>query len=401
MRSIFTKLGEERGQMLVLIALLTTAILGVVGLAVDTGFLFAERRQLQNAADHAALAAAYELNAGGDTADAVAIALAYAAENGYDNDGTTNTVTVSIPPVSGEHIGDDEYAEVAIQRSANTFFIQAILQNLNEIGARGVAGGAGIPNYAIFVGPSCGGDADGEGEIEGDDILINGAVYAADLEIDGNNAVVTGSVTWLCEMDLGSNDWTFGSGPTQLSAEPAIPVDSSLLSYAHYEPFCTFTFAGNIDIDEDTPQYWQNNDPDTDTLKPGVYCAPNGEIEIHGGGNGSVYGNVTFVSHDEIELHSDVDNFSFTAFLDGVLAFTDGGISGDDEGEIEFEAHHGDVGEWTGMLLAPNGEIELEGDNLYSPSTLIFAGEELEIEGDNIDITAMDLGTYSGPALVE
>ena len=58
MRGILSKLGEERGQMLVLIALLTTAILGIVGLAIDTGFHYVERRQLQNAADHAALAAA-------------------------------------------------------------------------------------------------------------------------------------------------------------------------------------------------------------------------------------------------------------------------------------------------------------------------------------------------------
>ncbi len=59
------------------------------------------------------------------------------------------------------------------------------------------------------------------------------------------------------------------------------------------------------------------------------------------------------------------------------------------------------IGQWSGMLLAPNGEIELEGDNLFSPSTLIFAGEELEIEGDNIDLTAADLGRWSEVALVE
>ena len=48
------------------------------------------------------------------------------------------------------------------------------------------------------------------------------------------------------------------------------------------------------------------------------------------------------------------------------------------------------------MILAPFGEIELEGSNLTSPSTLLLAGEELEIEGNSISITAMQ--GLAGPA---
>ena len=399
MSKLFARFNRENGQVLMIGALLATALLGFVGLIVDGGQLFAQRRQAQNGADEAALAAAVELRYGGSTEDAIAAAFENAAANGFDN-ASGNTVTVNIPPLAGEHIGDANYAEVIVEEEASTYFIQ-VLTSSDGVQGRGVAGGANAPDYAIYVGPSCGGDADGEGEIDGEDIFIGGSIYSADLELETRNITVTGSVEWLCDLDFDADNWSFGSGPTQLSTAPPIPVDPALLTYSHYEPFCTFTFAGSVDIDEDTPQYWLNNDPATDTLKPGVYCAPNGEIEIHGGANGSVYGNVTFVSNDEIELHHDVDNFILTAYLDGVLAFSSGTLDGDDEGEIEFEAHHGDTGEWTGMLLAPNGEIELEGDNLYSPSTLLFAGEELEIEGDNIDITAMDLSYNDKSNLVE
>ncbi len=399
MHKMLEKASQERGQVLMLAAVMLTGLLGLLALVIDGAAYYVERRSAQNAADHAAQAAAYELIYGGSVADAQAAAWENAAGNGFDNDGITNTVTVSIPPISGEHIGDGSYAEVVIQRTPTTFFLQA-LTSAGDVQGRGVAAGIVGQDYAIFVGPDCDGsaDQDGEGELEGDNAFIDGAVYAADLEVDGDSIDVTGPVTWLCDLDMDATNWSFGSGPTQLAAPPPSPVDPELLTYAHYEPFCTFTATGNMRIDDSTPQYWVNNDPNTDTLKPGVYCAPNGEIEIHAGGNRSVNGNVTFVSNDEIELHSDVDDFNLTAYLDGVLAFTTGAESGDDEGEIEFE---GDNGEWIGMLLAPNGEIELEGGDLFSSSTLLYAGEELEIEGDLVNLTAMDLDYLDDVALVE
>ncbi|MCH8010190.1 MAG: Tad domain-containing protein [Chloroflexi bacterium] len=140
MRSFLSKLGGERGQMLVMIALLTTAMLGLVGLAIDTGFHFVERRQLQNAADHAAIAAAYELKNGGSTADAAEVALAYAAANGYDNDGTTNTVTFNSPATSGNFAGEEGSIEVVVRDlNVRTFFIHVLVPSTTQIEGRGVA----------------------------------------------------------------------------------------------------------------------------------------------------------------------------------------------------------------------------------------------------------------------
>jgi len=70
-----------------------------------------------------------------------------------------------------------------------------------------------------------------------------------------------------------------------------------------------------------------------------------------------------------------------------VLAFTDGAEDGDGEGEIEFDGGI-QSGQWFGMLLAPNGEIEIKGDNLTSSGTFLFAGEEIEISGESFDLTA-------------
>lgn len=52
---------EQKGQALVLVAFAVVALIGLVGLTIDGGRLYALRRQVQNAADAAALAGAQEL----------------------------------------------------------------------------------------------------------------------------------------------------------------------------------------------------------------------------------------------------------------------------------------------------------------------------------------------------
>jgi Flp pilus assembly protein TadG len=53
----------ERGQTLVVVALLAAILIGILGLAVDVGYAYSERRQIQNAADASALNGAREMDA--------------------------------------------------------------------------------------------------------------------------------------------------------------------------------------------------------------------------------------------------------------------------------------------------------------------------------------------------
>ncbi|GBD16645.1 hypothetical protein HRbin26_01546 [bacterium HR26] len=68
------------GQVMVLFALMLTVLVGFLGLAIDAGFLLAERRAVQNAADASALYGGRLLSQGKTTAQARAGALAYAAQ---------------------------------------------------------------------------------------------------------------------------------------------------------------------------------------------------------------------------------------------------------------------------------------------------------------------------------
>ena len=64
MRSLTRHDQDERGAVLVWVALMLVVLLGIGALVIDVGALYAERRQLQNGADAAALAVADGLRRG-------------------------------------------------------------------------------------------------------------------------------------------------------------------------------------------------------------------------------------------------------------------------------------------------------------------------------------------------
>lgn len=99
---------SQEGQSLVLVVLMLTVFLGVLALAIDGGYAYAQRRQMQNAADAAAMAGAYRLAMAG--VDQVGPAVAdYALSNGADS-------------YSWAVINDDRTVRVTTSVTFNTFF---------------------------------------------------------------------------------------------------------------------------------------------------------------------------------------------------------------------------------------------------------------------------------------
>jgi hypothetical protein len=113
-----------RGQALVIIALAIVGLAGIAGLVVDGGNVFLDRRNAQNAADAAVLAAALTRVQSG--ASPQATALASAKKNGYDNDGVTNRVEFHIPPISGPNQGKNEYIQVIITSHVKTYIASIV-----------------------------------------------------------------------------------------------------------------------------------------------------------------------------------------------------------------------------------------------------------------------------------
>lgn len=114
----------QRGQALIIIALALVGLAGMTGLVIDGGNVFLDRRNAQSAADSAALSAALTRVRGGQNLSAAA--LSSAAQNGYNNDGTTSTVEVHNPPISGPNAGNVEYVQVIIVSHVKTYFARVV-----------------------------------------------------------------------------------------------------------------------------------------------------------------------------------------------------------------------------------------------------------------------------------
>jgi uncharacterized membrane protein len=111
----------EGGQTIVLIAAVLAVLLLAVGLAIDAGQLYVNRRAAQTAADSAAWAGAVVLFNGGNASQATSAANADAAKNGY-----SSGITVNSPPLSGGATCDPFFVEVLISQSVTpTFFTGA------------------------------------------------------------------------------------------------------------------------------------------------------------------------------------------------------------------------------------------------------------------------------------
>ena len=157
---------SEGGQAIVMVAIVFMALLFAVGLAVDSGQLFASKRAQQEAADAAAFAGAVVLYQGGSVSQATAAAIADATTNGYTDGVNSTTVTVngvnvasSNAPTSGLYAGENPvmHVEVVIVRQVKTTLVPAEAA-FNPVRARGVAGSESLNNgYPIMsLGTGCG-----------------------------------------------------------------------------------------------------------------------------------------------------------------------------------------------------------------------------------------------------
>lgn len=172
-RSVRATTWRRRGTILVVTAIVLLALLGLLGLVIDAGMLMTAHRQTQNAADAAAAAAAMDMLTGRSDATAKATAATFVQEH---NVLPTATVTTNIPPQSGVHLGNSDFAEVIVSYPVPMRFIQVLgAGSTRNVTARAVAGweGVAVPAgvMALDVDARPGINLSGSGSLK-----VNGAV---------------------------------------------------------------------------------------------------------------------------------------------------------------------------------------------------------------------------------
>lgn len=109
---------SEEGATSVVLAISLTAIVGAFGLMTEVGFWRYKKSNIQTTADMAALAGAYQYIIEHDNRDARIAAFADASDNSFD--ASVGSLTVHIPPVSGDYV-DEDAIQVVITQEIPTF----------------------------------------------------------------------------------------------------------------------------------------------------------------------------------------------------------------------------------------------------------------------------------------
>src|SRR4051794_39320547 len=141
MPSSIRRKASDRGQVLVIFAGGLVAIMAIAALVIDIGFVLVDRREEQNVADSAAIAAARFIRAtGGTYTDMVNAACSVAHHNGLfggeastaactaANDPRGTSLTVNYPPSSGAGTfqGRPGFVEIVLSRNQGTFLAGAL-----------------------------------------------------------------------------------------------------------------------------------------------------------------------------------------------------------------------------------------------------------------------------------
>ena len=205
-RGIATRIrGSERGQILVIASLLLPLLLGMAALAVDLGSYASARRQLQNAADSIALAAAQDLP---NASAAQATAQSWAAKNGVD----WANVTFTITQVGGAN--PNPKVSVTVTKAHAFAFIGALGVGSKNVGAHSAAiktspgGTADLMPWSVLQSAQ-------QGATPGQSVTLK---YDANNPTNGNFGAVsydgTGASTYTTTIDQGSSSVVCAQGVT-------------------------------------------------------------------------------------------------------------------------------------------------------------------------------------------
>jgi Flp pilus assembly protein TadG len=238
---------SERGQALIFITLAIVGMIGMIGLTVDGGLAYSDRRHAQNAADTAALAAG---RAKIREEDWHATALSLAASNSYDNNGTTNIVQVLNPPISGNYAGDTDYIQVIITSHVQTSFARVV----------GITEMTNIVNAVVRVVPST-----KVSMFDGNAIVSLNPNDCKAFKFQGNaDTTITGSGVFV-NSDCASSAFFNNSNASQMTAPSLCSVGG-----IQYKPGALDIPSGGINSgSENCKQY---NYPVTDFIMPLPDC---------------------------------------------------------------------------------------------------------------------------------
>lgn len=378
----------ERGQTLVLVALAAAAILGMCALGIDLARLYDARSEAQNAADHAATTASFascRLNK--SPAAAISDGMAAANVNGFDNDGSTNTVSIA-------HISGTQF-RANTTRTIDTSFAAVIgWANLNAAAtALGDCTSGGGGGAAMFAGgSSCGSSSLKPIEISGSNNKVYGGVRSnEDINMSGSTndfdlpAPGSDPFEYVGSFTNGGSGSSFETPTYPKDIGPSVPVppwpsgwapsDANAAMYATYQALAIANgtnFSGKItSITTDGVYYTSSTEgmdigSVTGATRNVVLVAPNGPIKISASSKTFTPYNGAGVPRQNLLM---VSGATKTKPCDDYVISIAGSSSS-----------------WNGLLWAPYALIEMNGSSNTAVNGGLI-GHALRLNGSTITIT--------------
>jgi hypothetical protein len=236
----------ENGQAIVLIALFMVVMLAMVGVAIDGGGLFLLWRDAQNAADTAALQAAYDRCTTADETTWEGVGYKAADINGFDSSDDGDEIGSAFSPdhtviVQETFLGAPAvgYVHVIIQADKPSYFIQLVYRGPLRVKAEALVYCSGavdftdLPGMVGLGGCTCNGNANARVQNNSATFKLQGSAHSnCDLSLSSNNSgdgTATGPITATGTADTGNvvlpNGTTAKSGVTAQTLAALIPID--------------------------------------------------------------------------------------------------------------------------------------------------------------------------------
>ena len=387
---------EESGQALILIVFVIIGLVAIAGLVVDGGNVYLERRRAQTAADAAALGGSLARIHGAEWVDS---ALEIAAQNGFNNDGQTNSVLIVSPPVDGPHQYDTEYLQVVIATNTRTYLasvvgVRSIRSQIQAVARTKISEITEIldGDALISLAPTSDCEAHRAFSVEGEATLD---IWDAGIFVNSNNPecalIEKGSGSIILEGEVGDISVVGGVDIQKPDLiRPNQPVTGKApISYP--PPFfmpnvgCSKEAVVSEDGGSISSGSWGDEDfppPGVHSLEPGTYCL-DGDFIINGGetlGGSNVaiqvkYGEVRWSGNAAIDLKGRI-----AGPLEGLLLY----MPIENHNKIILNGNADST--IRGTILAPGAEIHINGMDSNTGFHSQIIGYRINVNGQSLVI---------------
>jgi hypothetical protein len=380
---------SQRGAIIPLFAVILPALVGALGLAVDTGAMFDENRRMQTAADAAAIAAAQEMRTSNFTGFESA-ALEDAALNGYP-DGDEIDVEVNRPPTTGPRAGDGRFVEVFVRRPAPSYFMSLFTAEPRTLTARAVAGvePANACVYALNPSEEASFDASGSSHVLLEDCAIQvNSAHASAAVADGSAQVEAVSINVTGDYEgAGFFPQPFTGVPVQ--ADPLAEFEPPAWSTSCDEPKqVMITSSTTLDPGTYCGGFLITS-TGVVTFNPGVYIIKGGGFTAHGGARVEGSG-VTFVltegagkPYSGVFINGGVTvtlSAPTSGYWKGILWYQDPDISSNVASDFTGTG----ALDMKGVVYFPTTELNFSGTFVGHGQELMVIGDTVHFDGNSI-----------------